>query len=88
MMSAQRDDARGSGFAPDDEIDLVLGYGNPNPAREGCLSPEVLGELARRERPIDDPGYEHLRKCSPCYREVRAMQQAVRDEKADSKSLE
>jgi hypothetical protein len=87
MMSAQRENADGSGFAPDDEIDLVLGYGNPNPARDGCLTPEVLGQLARHERPIDDPGYEHLRKCSPCYREVRAMQQAARDGKADSTSL-
>jgi hypothetical protein len=67
-----------SGFTPDDEIDLVLGYGNPNPTREGCLPLDVLGELARRERPIDDPGFEHLRKCWPCYQEVRAMQQAVR----------
>ena len=32
--------------------------------------------LSRREFPIGDPAYDHLSKCSPCYQEVRALQQA------------
>jgi len=32
--------------------------------------------LSRRELPIGDPAYDHLSKCSPCYQEVRALQQA------------
>jgi hypothetical protein len=70
----QRPDS--SDFIAEDEIDLVLGGANPNPTREGCPPREVLSALARRERPIGDPAWEHLIKCSPCYREVRAIQQA------------
>jgi hypothetical protein len=36
-----------------------------------------LIELARRDRSIFDPWYDHLSECSPCYREVRALQQAA-----------
>jgi hypothetical protein len=36
----------------------------------------VLEALSKRERPIEDPAYEHLTNCSPCYREFRAFQQA------------
>ena len=63
-------------FRVDDEIDLLFGRANPNPSREGCPPGDVLQALSRRERPIEDPGYEHLAKCSPCYREFRAFQQA------------
>jgi hypothetical protein len=74
MANRQSPDA--TGFKAENEIDLVLGNANPNPARAGCPSRDVLTALARRERPIDDPAYDHLIKCSPCYREVRALQQA------------
>lgn len=59
-----------------DDIDKVLGQANPNPTRAGCPPRDVLIALARRERPIGDPAYEHLTKCSPCYREFRALQDA------------
>ena len=36
----------------------------------------MLVSLSRRELPIGDPAYDHLSKCSPCYQEVRALQQA------------
>lgn len=55
-----------------DDIDEVLSRANPNPERVGCPSREALLELSRRERPLGDPAYEHLLKCSPCYREFRA----------------
>lgn len=58
-----------------DDVDEVLSRANPNPERIGCLSREALTGLARRAQPIGDPGYEHLVKCSPCYREFRALQQ-------------
>ena len=64
-------------FVPENEIDIVLGGANPNPAREGCPPRFVIVELARRQRSISDPWYEHLSECSPCYREVRALQQAA-----------
>jgi hypothetical protein len=63
-------------FQIENEMDLLLGRAHPNPTREGCPPRELLGSLARRELPIDDPAYDHLSKCSPCYQEVRALQQA------------
>lgn len=60
-----------------DEIDELLGRANPNPNRVGCPPRDTLLALSRRARPIEDPGYEHLVKCSPCYREFRALQSQV-----------
>lgn len=59
-----------------DDLDEVLGRANPNPDRIGCPPRDTLVELARRTRPMDDPAYQHLLKCSPCYVEVRALQAA------------
>ncbi|ODS57843.1 MAG: hypothetical protein ABS36_05225 [Acidobacteria bacterium SCN 69-37] len=59
-----------------DDVDQVLRIANPNPTRQGCPSHDVLAALSRRERPIEDPAYEHLIECSPCYCEVRDMQRA------------
>jgi hypothetical protein len=64
------------GFRIENEMDLLFGRAHPNPTREGCPSPDVLRRLARRELPIDDPAYDHFAKCSPCYQELRALQQA------------
>src|SRR5215210_2966004 len=65
-----------SGFRIENEMDLLFGRAHPNPMREGCPSQEALRRLARRELPIDDPAYDHFAKCSPCYQELRALQQA------------
>src|SRR5262245_32032080 len=65
-----------SGFRIENEMDLLFGRAHPNPAREGCPSAELLMRLARRELPIGDPAYDHFAKCSPCYQELRALQQA------------
>jgi hypothetical protein len=73
--SCRRPDS--SGFVPENEIDVVLAGAYPNPAREGCPPTEVIEALARRQRPIDDSEWRHVFKCSPCYREVRALQQAA-----------
>jgi hypothetical protein len=67
----QHDPAR---FHPNDELDEVLGGANPNPERTGCPPVEVLRAVARRQRPIDDPAYEHVARCSPCYRDFRRFQ--------------
>jgi len=63
-------------FQIENEMDLVLGRAHPNPMREGCPPRELLVSLSRRELPIGDPAYEHFSKCSPCYQELRALQQA------------
>ena len=63
-------------FQIENEMDLLLGRAHPNPAREGCPPRELLVSLSRRELPIGDSAYDHLSKCSPCYQEFRALQQA------------
>ena len=63
-------------FQIENEMDLLLGRAHPNPARDGCPPREMLVSLSRRELPIGDPAYDHLSKCSPCYQEFRALQQA------------
>ena len=63
-------------FHIDNEMDLLLGRAHPNPTREGCPPRDLLVSLSRRELPIGDPAYEHFSKCSPCYQELRALQQA------------
>src|SRR5688572_26930174 len=65
-----------SGFRIDNEMDLLFGRAHPNPTREGCPPAELLERLARRELPIGDPAYDHIGKCSPCYQELRTIQQA------------
>lgn len=59
------------------DIDEVFSRANPNPGRVGCPSRETLVRLAARQQPIDDPAYEHLAKCSPCFREFRALQEEL-----------
>ena len=57
------------------ELDELFGRGYPNPERVGCPPRKVLISLARRERPIGDPAYDHIKECSPCYLEGRAVQE-------------
>jgi hypothetical protein len=57
-----------------DDLDEVLSHANPNPDRQGCPPRQTLVELAARARAVGDPAYRHLSKCSPCYREFRALQ--------------
>lgn len=64
-------------FTPEDEIDELFARANPNPTRVGCPAPDILIGLARKTRPISDPAYEHLAKCSACYREFRGFQQTT-----------
>jgi hypothetical protein len=64
------------GFQIENEMDLLYGRAHPNPTREGCPPREQLVSLSRRDLVIGDPAYDHLFKCSPCYREFRALQQA------------
>lgn len=63
-------------FQVENEMDLLFGRAHPNPTRKGCPPRDLLVPLSRRELPIGDPAYDHLSKCSPCYREFRALQQA------------
>ena len=75
-MAARHDRPDPAEFACMDLVDEALRVANPNPTGQGCPSHDVLVSLARRERPIEDPAYEHLLDCSPCYAEVRDLQLA------------
>lgn len=76
-MANRADTPASRDISGSDEIDVLFGAANPNPERVGCLPRDVLSALARRERPLGDPAYEHLAGCSPCYLEFRAIQQAA-----------
>jgi len=65
-----------SRFRIETEMDLLFGRAHPNPNREECPPADMLRRLARRELPIGDPAYDHFAKCSPCYVELRTIQQA------------
>ena len=77
-MSSQRQDGELPTLRWPDEIDEIFGRANPNPTRQGCPPRDELIALARRQRQISDPGYVHLTRCSPCYLEVRMLQEDVR----------
>jgi hypothetical protein len=57
------------------EIDDILSNANPNPARTGCLSRLVLAKLAHRATSLNDPRWQHLLNCSPCYREFLELRE-------------
>src|SRR3989442_11580209 len=73
--SGQRSDAK---FEIEDELDYLFANASPNPNREGCPSREMLIGLSRRERPIWQPEYLHILRCSPWFRGFRPIQQATK----------
>jgi hypothetical protein len=66
-----------SSFHIEDELDLLFGRAHPNPDRCNCPSIGDLWALARRRFPIGDARYEHLARCSPCFSELRGIQQTA-----------
>jgi hypothetical protein len=49
----------------------------PNPERKGCPGMEVLREIASTSWPANHPGYEHVKHCSPCLREMFDLQEEI-----------
>lgn len=49
----------------------------PNPDRKGCPDKEVLKAIARTPWPANHPGYDHVKHCSPCLREMLDLQREV-----------
>jgi hypothetical protein len=64
---------------------ILNGY--PNTQREGCPGAEAIAALAVRSSNIDDeaieddPRWEHVTHCSPCYGEYLVQFDKVRDAK-------
>lgn len=63
-------------FEAQDELDYLFANASPNPNRKGCPSRDELVRVSRLETPIGDTAYTHIVRCSPCFREMRALQQA------------
>ena len=53
----------------------------PNPERKGCPGTPVLRSIATKTISMDDPAYHHVARCSPCFRELTEMRQALRRRK-------
>jgi hypothetical protein len=66
-----------NGLSSDALVEEIFSHGHPNPERNGCPSHDVLVSLARKERPIGDPAYDHLFKCSPCWLAVRELKEVA-----------
>lgn len=49
----------------------------PNPERKGCPGKEVLRDIANTSWPADHPGYDHVKHCSPCLREMLDFQEEI-----------
>lgn len=74
MASDTRRDVVSPALTNDEELERLFERANPNPERVGCPPRDILLALAKRQRPIGDPLYDHLTECSPCFIEVRALQ--------------
>lgn len=49
----------------------------PNPERKGCPGTEILRQIANTSWPADHPGYDHVKHCSPCLREMLDLQEEI-----------
>jgi hypothetical protein len=63
--------------AEHDEIDELFEGANPNPERIGCPPDSVLVALAQQRGSPDDPVYDHIQHCSPCYKRLRELRAAA-----------
>ena len=63
-------------FEAEDELDYLFANASPNPNREGCPSRDELVRVSRHQKPMGDPVYLHIVRCSPCFQEMRGLQQA------------
>src|ERR687890_636204 len=59
------------------EIRDAIRRNHPNPGRVGCVGSEKLSAMARGSLPTDDPAYNHVMECSPCYEELMALTEQV-----------
>ena len=57
----------------DNPIEYILLNGFPNPERKGCPPPEVIEALGNRKLDRDDPAWQHIWGCSPCYSDFKKI---------------
>lgn len=61
----------------DNPIEWLLLTGFPNPERKGCPPAETITGMGELKVNKDDPAWEHIWHCSPCFKEFRS----IRDER-------
>ncbi len=57
----------------DDPIEEILLTAFPNPGRVGCPPPETLEALGQRRIGRDDPAWDHVWHCSPCFKDFKEI---------------
>jgi hypothetical protein len=57
----------------DNPIEWLLLTGFPNPERKGCPPSETIAGLGELKIGRDDPAWEHIWHCSPCFKEFRTI---------------
>lgn len=71
----------------DDPIDKLRRAAYPNPERIGCPNPATFEALRLRKIASDDPIWEHIEQCSPCYCQFADIREALfrGERKSDSR---
>ena len=57
-------------------IEEILLHGFPNPERKGCPPPETIRALGERRIGRDDPAWDHIWHCSPCFKDFKEIRDA------------
>lgn len=57
----------------DNPIEWLLLTGFPNPERKGCPPSETITGLGELKVSRDDPAWEHIWHCSPCFKDFRTI---------------
>ena len=68
-----------------DPLEELLLRAHPNPDRVGCPAQEIIREMGAKRLAHDDPRWEHLQKCSPCFGEFRELRDTRLTEESASK---
>ena len=60
----------------DNPIEEILLHAFPNPERVGCPPPETIQALGERRIGRDDPAWDHIWHCSPCFADFKKIRDA------------
>jgi hypothetical protein len=60
----------------DNPIEEILLHAFPNPERVGCPPPNTIQALGERRIGRDDPAWDHIWHCSPCFADFKKIRDA------------
>jgi hypothetical protein len=60
----------------DNPIEAILLTAFPNPERIGCPTPEMIKAMANQQIGRDDPAWNHIWNCSPCFKDFKVIRDA------------